>query len=300
MISETARRDLMDTLTVGDFRWWGRLSDTEFLSRLCDLEELPSTDYRQENAAGDISLHREHFSDWQDDWVFLDTRFNLLRGTDESLLLFLCECLHPAVRPSEVEAKELHSRINGILSSEGFELFERSSEAGRPVFSYRKTGLLSPSVLDSVLGSHRVLDADVYRKQIERMLFSLSEGDVELAIGSAKELVESCCKTILEERHESIPSDVDVVKLVKLTTRSLSLTPADIVDTQTASETIRSVLGNLAALPKGIAALRNCYGSGHGKPATYRGLTLRHAKLAVGAAFTLAVFLIETHLERPK
>ena len=300
MISETARRDLIDTLAVGDFHWWGRLGESEFLARLYDLEKLPSNDPRHKTASGDILMHREHFCDWANDWVFFDSRFNLFRGPDDALLRFLSETLHPAVQQDEASALTLLAKINKILSSEGYELFERGREAGRPVFSYRRIGLLSPSLLDSVLGSNRLLDADVYRKQIERMLFALSEGDVELAIGSAKELVESCCKTILEERHEAIPKGVDVVQLVKITTKKLSLTPEDIVDEQKASETIRSVLGSLAAIPKGMADLRNSYGSGHGKPVTHRGLTLRHAKLAVGAAFTLAVFLIETHLERPK
>jgi hypothetical protein len=39
---------------------------------------------------------------------------------------------------------------------------------------------------------------------------------------------------------------------------------------------------------------------GHGKTADAKGLHPRHAKLAVGAASTLAVFLVETHNERGK
>ncbi len=37
------------------------------------------------------------------------------------------------------------------------------------------------------------------------------------------------------------------------------------------------------------------YGTGHGQHGSSSGLTTRHAKLAVGAASTLAVFLFETH-----
>ncbi|WP_354328249.1 abortive infection family protein [Variovorax atrisoli] len=44
--------------------------------------------------------------------------------------------------------------------------------------------------------------------------------------------------------------------------------------------------------------MRNHYGKGHGKAAGAKGLQPRHAKLAVGAASTLAVFLAETHNER--
>lgn len=41
------------------------------------------------------------------------------------------------------------------------------------------------------------------------------------------------------------------------------------------------------------------YGSGHGKPASYKGLEERHAKLAVGSSITLVEFLWCTH-ERTK
>ena len=51
-------------------------------------------------------------------------------------------------------------------------------------------------------------------------------------------------------------------------------------------------------ITNGIAELRNSYGTGHGKDAKSKGLSPRHAKLAVGAATTLAIFLVETHLER--
>lgn len=62
-------------------------------------------------------------------------------------------------------------------------------------------------------------------------------------------------------------------------------------------ETIRRLLSNLATITSGIAELRNSYGTGHGKAASSKGLGPRHAKLAVGAASTLAVFLAETHRE---
>jgi hypothetical protein len=60
------------------------------------------------------------------------------------------------------------------------------------------------------------------------------------------------------------------------------------------------MLMNLATLVQGSAELRNAYGTGHGKSKTQarHGLTSRHARLAVGASATLAVFLYETHEAR--
>ena len=46
-----------------------------------------------------------------------------------------------------------------------------------------------------------------------------------------------------------------------------------------------------------LAELRGLYGTGHGKHGKASGLNARHAKLAVGASSTLAIFLFETHKE---
>jgi hypothetical protein len=57
---------------------------------------------------------------------------------------------------------------------------------------------------------------------------------------------------------------------------------------------------NLATITQGVNELRNHYGTGYGKVAGTKGLLPRHARLAVGAASTLAVFLVETDNERSK
>ena len=58
-ISEITRRDILDALLVsveGD-QIYGRLEELEFLSRVWDLEAMPSTDARFDNAHGDIWQH---------------------------------------------------------------------------------------------------------------------------------------------------------------------------------------------------------------------------------------------------
>ena len=133
-------------------------------------------------------------------------------------------------------------------------------------------------------------------QQITRMEAAVLN-DPSLAIGTAKELIETCCKTILNERNISHSNSEDLPKLVKLTAKELKLTPNDIPDKAKAVDTIRKLLSNLASITNGVAELRNKYGTGYGKTAAAKGLSPRHAKLAVGAASTLAVFLVETHRE---
>lgn len=61
---------------------------------------------------------------------------------------------------------------------------------------------------------------------------------------------------------------------------------------------MRRLLGNLGNVAQGLAELRNLYGTGHGRTGSAKGLSARHARLAVGSAGTLATFLLETHEER--
>lgn len=80
--------------------------------------------------------------------------------------------------------------------------------------------------------------------------------------------------------------------------KELKLTPENIPDTAKASDIIKQILGNLSAISAGMAELRNSYGTGHGKSSTYKGLSPRHARLAVGASTTAVYFLWETHEEQ--
>ena len=85
--------------------------------------------------------------------------------------------------------------------------------------------------------------------------------------------------------------------MVKETAKRLQLTPDDVRSEAAARDTIRRVLGNLGSIVAGISELRNAYGTGHGK-AGGGGLGPRHARLAVGAASTFAIFIFETYEQR--
>ena len=141
------------------------------------------------------------------------------------------------------------------------------------------------------------LDADYLAAQVDRLAEAIDH-DSDLAIGQAKELVETCCKTILATSGESDYDRLDLVPLVKKTMNHLQLLPENIPENAKGNKTIKALLGNLAMISQGMAELRNLYGTGHGKHAKHKRLPVRHARLAVGAATTLAAFLFETHEER--
>ncbi len=150
--------------------------------------------------------------------------------------------------------------------------------------------------LDPLKELARMLDAEHLADQIRRMELS-SETDPSLAIGTAKELIETCCKTILAERGKPVTGTPDVSTLTKETLKELKLVPEEIPEATRGAKVIKRLLSNLGTIGNGLAELRGLYGTGHGKHGSASGLGPRHARLAVGAAATLAVFLFETHTE---
>ncbi len=151
--------------------------------------------------------------------------------------------------------------------------------------------------LEDISDTTSHFDMPELHRQIERMKSAIDD-DPGLAIGTAKELVETTCKTILQERGVEVDNNADITKLVKETRRILGLIPEAIPNSAKGAETIRRLLSNLGTVTQALGELRNLYGTGHGKHGSSRGLSARHARLAVGSASTLATFLLETHQER--
>jgi len=298
MISEVTRRNIFDMLRLEQVKWSGRLNEPDFLVRVFDLEKMPSYDGRFKNAYGDIWQHRiSNPTDWDEDWIYGDKRFNLLKCEDETFLNFLCEMIHPVVRSDLQETEQLRQWFNDYLAADGYEIIERSNISGRPIYAGRRKveGVLSVSLARK----ETMFNGEYLSRQVNRIETAINQ-DPDLAIGTSKELVETCCKTILQELGAEFEDKWELTKLVKETCRKLKLTPDDIPDSAKASDTIKRLLSNLASVAQGLSELRNSYGTGHGKSAQEKGLTARHAKLAAGAATTLVVFLFETHESNEK
>lgn len=184
--------------------------------------------------------------------------------------------------------KRIYDNLVGCLRRDGYEFHE-----GR----LRAKG--NDALLRYLTATAASLDSEYLAAQVDRLAEAV-EQDSDLAIGQAKELVETCCKTILAASGESGYERLDLVPLVKQTMKQLHLLPSDIPEAAKGTQTIKAVLGNLAMISQGMAELRNLYGTGHGKHAKHKRLPVRHARLAVGAATTLASFLFETYAARSR
>lgn len=157
---------------------------------------------------------------------------------------------------------------------------------------------LSPSgqyVIASAQNITEAFSSDYIDNQVQIMLSMQKENPTE-AIGKSKELIESCCKAILESHNKQYDKNWDVPKLTNETMSLLKVTPEDIPNEIKGEKNIKAILGNLKSIATNVAELRNMYGSGHGKSPTYKGLEERHAKLAIGSTLTLVNFLWDSHL----
>lgn len=298
-ISRSTRQNILDGLRIEGVDWAGSLGDTEFLGRIFDLEKIPSTDSRFPDAAGDIWQHRVNNRDWTDDWVFSDDRFDLLGCCEDTFLHFLSEMVHPVVRPNRDEALHLANQINNQLHEAGWTLVERESIAGRPRFVAEQVGggrihVRAQSRARTVADA---LAAEWMHKEIQRLEAAVDQ-DPALAIGTAKELVESCCKTILNKIGRPPAGSENLTKISKSLVRELKLVPEGIPEQARGAKTIKILLSNFISIIKGLAELRGLYGSGHGRDGSFRGLEPRHARLAVAAAVAFIDFATETYHRR--
>lgn len=275
---------------------YGRLDEIEFLKRLYTLDEMESFDKRFPNAEGDIWQHTVNNDDYESYWIFKDERFELLDGDDKVFLNFISEIFHPEVRIETQPWKEFLEKFNSLLEFDGYELYETKKISGRSVYSWRSINhdLIVEQQISEI---KKEFDSDYVNSQIT-VMYEIINTAPNVAIGKAKELLEICCKTILDQHKISYPSDFTVIQLMKKTCDVLELNAKNIPKEAKGSEIASKILGNLSNITQGMAELRNLYGDGHGKNKDFKTLPPRYAHLAVGASVTTVHFIWETYKDR--
>ena len=216
-ITEVTRRGIVDRLAAGNHNWAGGLTEDAFLSRLYDLDTLPSNDQRYTTAAEDIWQHRVNNNDWESDWIFYDRRFELLDGPDDAFLRFLCETVHPAVRQNRIEADTLVDLYNEQLRQDGWEIAQITEISGRPVF-----GALS-----------RNQEAEIFNEPTGWPKVDRQVGEIRLRLREAKneehfQVIGHLCREVLislaenvydPERHPAVdgksPSCTDAKRMLE-------------------------------------------------------------------------------------
>lgn len=146
-ISEITRKNIMEDLYIkGNIE--GKLELIDFLNRIWNLENMPSTDSRFHNALGDIWQHMINNSDWDEAYLY-EQYLELFTTTDEVFTQFLEYIVHPIVRnPSEV--REYIDLINVHLLIDGYQLVPNDKISGYIVYKVTK-------IKDGVKGSAKNL-----------------------------------------------------------------------------------------------------------------------------------------------
>ncbi len=137
-------------------------------------------------------------------------------------------------------------------------------------------------------------DVSAIREQLDRVQRAIAD-DPALAVGSAKELIESTAKVVLAERGLPINEKADLPELVRQAQQALGLHPSSAAPGPDSTEAVKRILGGVSTIAMGLAELRNRgYGTGHGVAGPRVGLRPRHAHLAVNAAFTWCQLMLDT------
>lgn len=118
-----------------------------------------------------------------------------------------------------------------------------------------------------------------------------------LAFDLAKTLVESVCKTVLNDRGILFAKDDDLPKLYRTVTTYLPLLPASASSDVAARDSVKRALGGMSAALIGICELRNAHGfASHGSASERGTLESTEALLAAQAADAIVGFLYANHV----
>lgn len=113
--------------------------------------------------------------------------------------------------------------------------------------------------------------------------------DPEGAITAARTLLESTCKSLLDEMGVEYSDNADLPQLYRLVAEQLTLAPS-----QHTEKVFKQILGGCQAVVKGLGSLRNKLGDAHGQGKQLIRPAQHHAELAVNLAGAMAMFLVRT------
>jgi hypothetical protein len=124
----------------------------------------------------------------------------------------------------------------------------------------------------------------VWNRALERRI-----SDPEGAITSARALLETVCKHILDDLMVEYDDAADLPKLYRLTSEAPKIAPS-----QHSEAVFKQILGGCTAVVEGLGALRNRLGDAHGGGRARVRPAPRHAQLAVNLAGSMTSFLVAT------
>jgi hypothetical protein len=205
-------------------------------------------------------------------------------GHPEPLVILgkvIAEFMDVNPHPVFIEQKgfDPRDRIHVALAEEGL-----SYRRGGFIFGVALSG---PSrSLGELIKSGRINAIEIEYERAYRNI----ESDSAAAVTAACAILESVCKAYLEENGQTLPNRQVLGTLWPAVAQHLGLSPKDMAD-----DDLKRILQGLFSISDGVGALRTHEGSAHGRsPGRVYRLAARHARLAVHASHTMAMFILET------
>lgn len=162
---------------------------------------------------------------------------------------------------------------------------------------YRTGGLVSGGLAaptQTLAGFIKGRDERSISNEFERAA-QKSESEPREAVSAAANILESLCKHYIEEEGLTMPSKQVLTDLWNVVRKDLGFDPSQVAD-----DDLKVVLVGLIQIVQGLGAFRTHASSAHGEgPKSYR-LQPRHSRLAVHAAHTAALFILESWENKKK
>lgn len=131
-------------------------------------------------------------------------------------------------------------------------------------------------------------DSSAIEEEFTRALANVDTKPRE-AVSAASNILESICKTYIAEEGLEMPQKQDLKPVWTVVRKHLGFDPGAIEDTD-----LQTILSGMISVVDGIGALRTHASSAHGAGVKVYKLEPRHARLAVHAAHTVALFILES------
>lgn len=116
-----------------------------------------------------------------------------------------------------------------------------------------------------------------------------TENEPREAVSAASNILESVCKVYFEDNALEMPAKQDLQSVWNVVRKNLRLDPSRIEDRD-----LQSIVSGVISVVHGIGALRTHASSAHSAGRKPYRLEPRHARLAVHAAHTLTLFILES------
>ncbi len=202
------------------------------------------------------------------------------------------------VDPLEVLGKVVEAYMEKPLpySTDGFDVTKAFRNKVKAALAASGLQYLAGGVIaGSLAAPTRTLEGFIRERNVKALseeferASSKAEKEPREAVSAAANILESICKHYIEEQGLPMPAKQVLGDLWSTVRKDLGFDPSQVAD-----DDLRGILSGLIQVVQGLAAFRTHASSAHGAgPKAYR-LAPRHSRLAVHAAHTVALFILET------